>query len=81
VEVSDITPVAVVALKMNSELIVTPRTKIDVKSFENYVLKSSLFFMWCVFYLFATFTAKSFDKHAFGLTVSVEPSVCSDART
>jgi hypothetical protein len=81
VEVSDITPVAVVALKMNSELIITPRTKVDIKSFENYVLKSSLFFMWCVFYLFATFTAKIFEKHAFGFTVSVDPSVCPDART
>jgi len=39
------TPVAVIALKMNSELIITPRTKADIKSFENYMLKSSLFFM------------------------------------
>jgi hypothetical protein len=52
-----------------------------MKSFENYVLKSSLFFMWCVFYLFATFTAKIFEKHAFGITVSLDPSVCPDART
>jgi hypothetical protein len=52
VEVSDITPVAAIALKMNSELIITSHTKVDIKSFENYILKSSLFFMWCVFYLF-----------------------------
>ena len=80
-EVNDITPVAVIELKMNSELIITPRTKVDIKSFENYVLKSSLFFMWCMFYLFATFTAKMFEKHAFGFTVSVDPSVCPHART
>jgi hypothetical protein len=80
VEVSDITPVAVIALKMSSELITTPRTKVDIKSFENYMLKSSLFFMWCVFYFFATFTAKISGKRAFGFTVSVDPFFCPDAR-
>jgi hypothetical protein len=59
-EVSDITPIAFVALKINSELIIAHQTKLDFKSFENYKLKSSLFFMWCLFYLFATFTVKIF---------------------
>jgi len=75
------TPVAVIALKINSELIITPRTKADIKSFENYMLKSSLFFVWCVFYLFATFTAKISGKHSFGFTVSVDQAFCPDART
>jgi hypothetical protein len=61
-EVSDITPVAVIALKTNSEHIITPQAVPDFMTSQYYRLNILLFFIWCCVLSFWQIYSKNFQR-------------------